>query len=234
MKEELMTDFAVPATKIVVVPFGINNTLPTTALTAQQAREALGLAPDQKVMLFFGRVVPYKGLENLIVALGVLRKRDESYRLVIAGPIEEGGEYWERIREAIHQSGTSSSVVEDIGFVSDQKVEMYFKAADVVVLPYVDISQSGVLFLGYSFGLPVIVTDVGSLNEEVVEGRTGFVCKPRDPLALAACIDRYFDSELFQGLKDRRQEIRQYANERYSWTKVAELTAQVYRELCQK
>jgi glycosyltransferase involved in cell wall biosynthesis len=234
MKEELMTDFAVPATKIVVIPFGINNTLPTTALTAQQAREALGLDLRKKVMLFFGRITPYKGLEHLIRALAELRKQDESYRLLIAGPLKDRDEYWQQIRETIHSTGTRGNIIEHIGFVPDEKVELYFKAADVIVLPYTDVFQSGVLFLGYSFGLPVIVTDVGSLKEEVVEGRTGFVCKPRDPLALAACIDRYFNSDLFQSLKDRRQEIRRYANERYSWTKVAELTEQVYTELTQK
>jgi len=231
MKEELITDFAVPATKIVVIPFGINNTLPSTALTAQQARDALGLDQDMKVMLFFGRVVPYKGLEHLIAALGELRKRDENYRLLIAGPTEPGDGYWQRIQETIERTGTSGGIIEHIGFIPDEKVELYFKAADVVVLPYVDIFQSGVLFLGYSFGLPAIATDVGSLKEDVVEGRTGLVCGPRDPVALAACVHRYFNSDLFQNLKDRRQEIRRYANERYSWAKVADLTKQVYTEL---
>ena len=112
-------------------------------------------------------------------------------------------------------------------------MRLYFNAADVIVLPYLRIFQSGVLFLAYSFGLPVIATDVGSLKEDVVEGRTGFICRPRDPMALAACIERYFNSELFQNLKERRQEIREYANERHSWTKVAEITKQVYSELTQ-
>jgi len=234
MKEELVTDFAVPASKIVVIPFGINNTLPSTALTTQQAREALGLDVHTKVVLFFGRVTPYKGLEYLIEALGELRKRGENYRLLIAGPIKDSDEYWQRIQEKIHSTGTRGNTIDHIGFVPDEKVELYFKAADVLVLPYIDVFQSGVLFLGYSFGLPVIVTNVGSLKEELVEGRTGFVCEARDPLALAACIDRYFNSDLFRSLEARRQEIREYANERYSWTKVAELTEQVYTELTQK
>jgi glycosyltransferase involved in cell wall biosynthesis len=226
-----MTDFAVPAKKIVVIPFGINNTLSTMALTGEQAREALGLGLHRKVMLFFGHIKPYKGLEHLIEALGELRKRDESYLLLIAGPVKHGDEYFQRIRETIYRTETYSSIFEHIGFVADEKVQLYFRAADVIVLPYIHVFQSGVLFLAYSFGLPVIVTDVGSLKEDVVEGRTGLVCRPRDPLALAACIDRYFNSDLFQNLEDRRQEIRQYANERHSWTKIAELTKQVYAEL---
>jgi D-inositol-3-phosphate glycosyltransferase len=232
MKEDLMNDFAVPASKIVVIPFPI--ALPTLTLTAQQAREALGLDLQKKIMLFFGHIKPYKGLEHLIEALGELRKRDESYLLLIAGPIKHGDEYLQRIRETIDRTGTYSNIVEHIGFIADEKVQLYFKAADVIVLPYIHIFQSGVLFLAYGYGLPVIVSDVGSLREDVVEGRTGFVCRPRDPLALAACIDRYFNSDLFQNLEDRRKELRQYAKDRHSWTKVAKFTKQVYAELTQE
>ena len=79
--------------------------------------------------------------------------------------------------------------------------------------------------------MPTIATDVGSLKEDVVEGRTGFVCGPRYPLALAACVDRYFNSDLSQSVKDRRQDIRRYANERYSRTKAADLTKPVHTAL---
>ena len=86
-------------------------------------------------------------------------------------------------------------------------------------------------FLAYSFGLPVIATDVGSLREDVVEGRTGFICRPRDCSDLAKTILRYFESELFRDLGNRRAEIEKYANERYSWEKVASITARVYSNL---
>jgi len=56
--------------------------------------------------------------------------------------------------------------------------------------------QSGVLFLGYNFGLPVIASDVASLREEIIEGKTGFVFKPRDSADLASKIDKYFDSRI--------------------------------------
>ena len=115
-------------------------------------------------------------------------------------------------------------MIERIEYVPDADTEIYFKAADVLVLPYVHIFQSGVLFLGYNFGLPVIASDVGSLREDIVEGKTGFVCKPRDPVDLAKSIETYFSSELYRHLDARRQEIRDFANERYSWTRVGEIT----------
>ena len=96
-----------------------------------------------------------------------------------------------------------------------------FKAADVLILPYTHVFQSGVLFLGYSFGLPAIAADVGTLKEEIIEGQTGFVFKPQDSSDLASKIDEYFKSELFRNLETRRAEIKAYANERYSWDKVA-------------
>jgi glycosyltransferase involved in cell wall biosynthesis len=88
-----------------------------------------------------------------------------------------------------------------------------------------------VLFLGYNFGLPVIASDVGSLREDIVEGRTGFVFKPEDPADLAKGIETYFSSELYQQLATRRREIRDFANERYSWTRVGEITRGVYAQL---
>jgi glycosyltransferase involved in cell wall biosynthesis len=122
-------------------------------------------------------------------------------------------------------------VSQEIGFIPDKDIELYFKAADVVVLPYTEIFQSGIAFLAYSFGLPVIATDVGSFREDIVEETTGFVCRPKDPDDLAATIDRYFDSPLYQHLDQRRQEIRRYAVAGHSWDAVAEITRKVYSDL---
>jgi glycosyltransferase involved in cell wall biosynthesis len=105
------------------------------------------------------------------------------------------------------------------------------KAADVLVLPYKEIFQSGVLFLAYSFGLPVVATDVGSFREEIVEGQTGFLSKPGDPTEFAKAIEGYFASDLFKNLKDRRQEIKDYAGANHSWHAVAELTRNAYAAL---
>jgi glycosyltransferase involved in cell wall biosynthesis len=79
----------------------------------------------------------------------------------------------------------------------------------------------------------VIATDVGSLRQDIVEGRTGFVCQPKDSSDLAETIDKYFQSELFRNLENRRLQIKEYANERYSWDKVATITTAVYSELLQ-
>ncbi len=118
--------------------------------------------------------------------------------------------------------------------IPDAETEIYFKAADVLVLPYRQIYQSGVLFLGYSFGLPILAADVGDLKEDIVEGKTGFVFKPEDPVDLARSIEKYFSSDLFLDLSNRRQEIRNYAKERHSWHGVGQITMSVYANLLRR
>ena len=131
----------------------------------------------------------------------------------------------------INASPVRDKIMLKIEYVPDAETEIYFKAADILILPYTHIFQSGVLFLGYNFGLPSIAADVGSLKEEIVEGQTGLVFRPRDAADLARTIEKYFTSDLYLNLPARRQGIREFANERYSWSKVARITTEVYAGL---
>ena len=231
MKNELVAEFSVPQEKVSVVPFGINNTVPNTKLSPAEAKSQMGIEGTDRTMLFFGNIAPYKGLEYLIAALAELLKEDTSYRLLIVGKPKGKKDYWEQLQQTIARSGVQNQLVERIEYIPDEETELYFKAADVLVLPYTHIFQSGVLFLGYSFGLPTIASDVGSLKEEILEGKTGFVFRPQDSSDLARKIESYFKSELFRNLESRRAEIKEYANERYSWDKVARITTAVYAAL---
>jgi len=214
-----------------VIPFGINNTVPYTQLTSAEAKQRLGLTAREKAVLFFGNIAPYKGLEHLVEAIALLGRQDPHYRLIIAGRPKNCVTYWEEIRQQISRSGLHSNFIERIEFIPDEETEIYFKAADVLVLPYKHIFQSGVLFLGYNFGLPVIASDAGSLRDEIVEGRTGFVYRAQDQVDLAKVIAAYFSSELFKDLNQRRHEIQAYAHERHSWKNVAKITTRVYSRL---
>lgn len=231
MKSELLADFGVEENKVSVIPFGINNTVPNTTLSTAEAKRQLGIGEDERTLLFFGNIAPYKGLEYLVAAFAEVLKKDQSYRLIIAGKPKESANHWEQIQEEIARLGIRDRVIEKIEYVPDEQTELYFKAADVLALPYTRIFQSGVLFLGYSFGLPVIASNVGSLPEEIIEGQTGFVFRSQDSTDLAKVIGRYFEGELFQNLESRRTEIKEYANERYSWDKIASITTSVYSDL---
>ena len=231
MKAGLAAQFGVAGTKVTVIPFGVNNTVPDTELTPAEARRRLGLHDGEKALLFFGNIAPYKGLEYLICAFTELAKKSGDYRLVIAGRPKDSEDYWRRIQRQISSSGVGERIILRSEYVPDEQTELYFKSADILVLPYTEIFQSGVLFLSYSFGLPVIASDAGSLKEEIVEGKTGFVFRSQNAAELADVVEKYFASDLYRGLDINRQMIRAYANERYSWSKVAAITAGIYSKL---
>jgi len=231
MKREMISEFRIPESKVSVIPFGINNTVPNTSLSSAEARRQLGISETDKALLFFGNIAPYKGLKYLIAAFNELLKRDRSYRLLIVGKPKGPESYWNQVRRTIASSGIGDRVIEKIEYIPDEETELYFKAADVLILPYVHVFQSGVLFLGYSFGLPAIAADVGNLMEEIIEGETGFVFEPQDSCDLASKIEKYFNSGLFHNLGTRRAHIKEYANQRYSWDKVAAITTTVYSQL---
>lgn len=232
MKQELCGDFGVPDHSVTVIRHPVNNAFPNTDLSPREARRRLGIDLGEKVMLFFGRIRPYKGLEYLLSAFEQVADYDSSYRLIIAGECQKGYEsYSSIIQRAIDTHRNRHCILPAIGFVPDQDAEIYLKAADVLVLPYKDIFQSGVLFLAYSFGLPVIASDVGSFRDEIIEGQTGFLCKPCDANDLARAIDTYFASNLFGQLSERRSQLQHYAFAQHSWSTVAELTEKSYMEL---
>jgi glycosyltransferase involved in cell wall biosynthesis len=233
MKQELVNDFGQSLDRISVIPFGINNSVPNTPLAAREARNHLGIREGEKAILFFGNIAPYKGLEYLVAAFRKAACQRTDYRLIIAGRPKNCESYWSSIREDIREDVEAGRILLRSEFIPDEETEIYFKAADVLVLPYTHIYQSGVLFLGYSFGLPVLVSDVGFLKNEVVEGQTGFVFQPQDEDDLATAIDRYFGSDLYKNLDHHRPEITAYALEHHSWDLVAQITMKKYADLLQ-
>ena len=97
MKSELVAEFGIPGDKVSVIPFGINNTVPATALSTAEAKRQLGISNNDKALLFFGNIAAYKGLEYLIAAFEELLKTDRSYRLLIVGKPKGPEGYWKTI-----------------------------------------------------------------------------------------------------------------------------------------
>lgn len=235
MKGELLEEYGVRPDAVTVIPFGINNSVPDTALTSGEARRKLGFGSTEKIVLFFGAIRPYKGLEYLVAAFQKVAVAHPEYRLIIAGESKKGSEqYWLDIKNSIESHPTRNQVMQKIEFVPDGETELYFKAADVTVLSYTEVFQSGVLFLAYSFGLPVIASDVGSFRDDIIPGETGLVCKACDVDDLAKALEQYFQSELLRTLGRHRPRIRDFANARNSWGVVGEMTRTVYAELSAK
>jgi glycosyltransferase involved in cell wall biosynthesis len=153
----------------------------------QIAIEQLELVPDKKTLLFFGLIRDYKGLDLLIDAMSLL---DESYQLIIAG--ECYGDF-EKYRQAIENSPACTRIKVLNRYIADDEVPRLFSAADLLVTPYRSATQSGVIPVAYHFDLPVLVTDVGGLKENIERAGTGLVCLPTVE-SLSENIRKFFQS----------------------------------------
>jgi glycosyltransferase involved in cell wall biosynthesis len=134
-------------------------------------------------ILFFGRIWGYKGLEYLIRAEPLITARVPGAKIVIAGQ----GESFDRYRQLIKNPQNFLILNE---YISGQRQSELFRQSSVVVLPYIEASQSGVIPVAYTFAKPVVATTVGALPEMVEDGRTGYLVPPRDPEALADAVVR--------------------------------------------
>lgn len=142
-------------------------------LDKNQARESLNLPKNGFIFLFFGFIRRYKGLDLLIEAFNLLSKSEKAYLLI-------AGEYYsdeEEIKNLIQSSPVKNNIIEHTHFIKNEDVAQYFSTADVVVQPYRNATQSGVTPLAYHFEVPMIVTRVGALSEQVPE-TIGLVCEP--------------------------------------------------------
>ena len=161
--------------------------------TRAEARAALGLADDAHVALYFGFIKAYKGVTHLIDAAPRLKARyGDGLRLLIVGDVYgDARPYHERVAAC----GAADIIRFEDGFVPEERVEDHFLAADLVVLPYVSATQSGIVQIAYNYDRPVVTTDVGGLPEVVLEGETGFLVPPGDADALADAVIRFFDED---------------------------------------
>lgn len=231
MKQQLITEYKISEDKISIIQFGINSTVPDTKLSRQQARKVLKLNETQKTLLFFGNIAPYKGLEYLILALPHLKEKFHDIVLLIAGCIKDCDEYWNKIEKLISELHLRDNVIKKIEYIPDEEVEIYFKAADVLILPYTFVFQSGVIFLSYNFGLPVIASNVGEIENDILEGQTGYVFEKKNHKDLAEKIALYFDGELYQNLETNKNHIISYAKEKYSWEKIGKISYEIYHKI---
>jgi glycosyltransferase involved in cell wall biosynthesis len=142
----------------------------------------------EHVILFFGLIRKYKGLDQLLEAIPLLQH--QNITLLIAGECYENQKEYE---QKIIDLGIQQKTKCRFQFIANEEVEPYFKAADLICLPYHNATQSGILMMAYGFGKPVVVTRVGGLPELVKEGKTGVVVQNNTPATLAAGIDTVLD-----------------------------------------
>jgi glycosyltransferase involved in cell wall biosynthesis len=179
----------------------------------QEARERLGLNLNDRILLFFGFIRKYKGLDILLEAMTIIRQKNAGIKLLVAGEFYEDEKLY---RELIEKNELRDVLILRTEFIADRDVKYYLCAADVVVQPYRNATQSGVTPLAYHFEKPMIVTNVGSLPALVPDGKVGLVAEP-EPASIAAAVTRYFELGENYFIPHLRSE-----KEKYSWHQLTE------------
>lgn len=160
------------------------------ALSKQAARKHLGLPEQEKIILFFGFIRKYKGLDLLLEAMHLLNLKHSTLniQLLIAGEFYEDKKQYE---EQIEQLGIAASLILRTDFIADSEVKYYLSAADFVIQPYRNATQSGVTPLAYHFNKPMLVTNVGGLPDLVPDRKVGLVAEP-NAQAIASKIEELY------------------------------------------
>lgn len=178
----------------------------------EMALEHLGLDPSFRYLLFFGLVRAYKGLDWLIEAFADERLRCYPVKLIVAGEFyEQKEQYLDRVKSL----GLEQWVVVHDAFVPDDRVKDYFNASDLIVQPYKSATQSGVTQIAYHFEKPMLVTNVGGLDEIVPNGKVGYAVKPEVRCIADALVD-FFSQNRYDNFQKGIVEEK----EKYSWSKL--------------
>jgi glycosyltransferase involved in cell wall biosynthesis len=204
--------------------------LPEEEIGRAEARRRVGFPAQGPIVLFFGLIRRYKGLEVLLEAFGEVERRFPNARLAIVGqllPTDDADfEYHSRL---LAEASRRESVLRVGEYVDIDRVGLYFLAADVVVVPYTRTSHSGVLMAALAAGRPVVVTKTGAMPEVVEEGKTGFVVPPGDAAALAGAISRLLEKPEMAARMGR--EASEHARRNFSWDSIAGRTIDLYRSM---
>lgn len=187
------------------------------------ALQQLNLSESNKYLLFFGLIRDYKGLDILLEAMALPQLADPSIQLIIAGEFYSDPTPYHQL---IDRNNLSQRVHLHAGFIPDNKVALYFSAADIVVQPYKNATQSGVTQIAYHFEKPMIVSCVGGLPEMVPDGIAGRVVNPAPEAIADAILEMLPDESLSkyaQGVSNEKS--------KYSWEKLSESIMKIYKKI---
>jgi D-inositol-3-phosphate glycosyltransferase len=187
------------------------------------AMRRLNLSQDYSYLLFFGFIRAYKGLDLLLEAFADKQLRNRKLKLIVAGEFYDDEAPY---KQQIEKLGITDDVILYDRFINEDEVAPFFCAADLVVQPYRNATQSGVTQVAYHFDKPMLVTDVGGLSEIVPDRRCGYVVKT-EPEAIAGAIIDYFDNnrsiEFTAEVKKEK--------EKYAWTKMTAAIKDVFYKI---
>ncbi|MEM7479616.1 MAG: glycosyltransferase family 4 protein [Acidobacteriota bacterium] len=213
-------------TAVEVIPLGHHGPWAEAAKGQEEARRELEVPTDVPLALFFGLQKPYKGLDLLIDAFAACRVALPTARLAICGaprhPTDE-------IEARLARHGLEEAVHRRFTFLDLAEAQLWFEAADLVVLPYRQASQSMIPAMAYTFARPVLATAAGAFPEQVLAGETGELVPPGDGAAFGDCLAALLADR--DRCRDLGRAGRRFADRRWAWDGIAAATLDVYRSL---
>ena len=222
--KELCTIFDIPESKASRIPLGAMELFKDEVISKVDSRKKLGIPLNSNVILFFGNIRDYKGLDILLESLPYVIEKIENTLLLIAG---SPWSKWDKYDQMIQKKHLSAHVVLNLNFISSDLSKYYYYASDLVVLPYKEfMAQSEVGAVALSFEKPLIVTNVGGLSELVKDTR--FVVEPNNPKALAdKAVLALTNPDILLKLSMDSHDLA----EKFSWGNIAKKTAGLYKNI---
>ena len=220
-----LAKLGVDPAKINVIPHGNYLDKVPTLMSPVEAKSALGIRRNAPVVLFFGQIKEVKGLDLLIQAIADVSREIAEVTLLIAGrPWKVEFSPYDKL---IDDLGIRDRCVLHIRYIPDSEVHLYYAAADIVVLPYREVYQSGVVLMAMSYGRPVLVSDLPGMTAVVTEGDNGYVFRQGSATLLAQALTRALQDE--QERHRMTERALEYVRRNHDWNEIGKQTAELYR-----
>lgn len=211
------------ANKEVMIPHG-HFLEYAASVSKEKSRKYLNIPQNKIVFLFFGQIKKVKGVGVLLEAFAQIKKEYSNILLVIAGSVWKDN--FSQYQDIIIRNNMNDQVRTDIRYIPEEEVRYYYSSADLCVLPYLDVYQSGVIQLCYAYKKPVIATRIGAFEEVVIDGETGFMCEPDNSRDLASVLRVAINS--IDRFDEMGQKGYEYIADKFSWNRIANKVNDIY------
>jgi len=225
VKSELENHFHLPPEKVTVIPNGVDIFNFDLNVNREDVKRRYGIRPDERIILFVGRLVPQKGVDTLIRAVPHIIKQHRDVRILISG------DGWSKgYLEELARSSGFREYIKFLGFIPDSELAKLMASADVLVIPSIYEPFGIVALEGMAAGVPVVATNVGGLAEIIEHDRTGVLVYPGNPESIAWGVNRVLSDRKYSNWLV--QNARRKVQEAYSWDAIAERTLRIYEKAC--
>lgn len=229
-KQRFLSLFDLPRERLHIIPHGNEQlflSVRSKTLTGARMREKYGIDADAPVILFFGNLTPSKGLPDLLKAFSQVCVQEPRARLIIVGRPTKFIDM-DQITQLVDELGIGKATIIDAHYLPMENVAPLMDMATMVIYPYLNSTQSGALQVAYTFGKPVIATNVGGLPEAVDDGKSGFLVPPSSLDDLSRTILKLIkDPNL---VRDMGNYAKHLSETKFSWEAIAQEIRVIYED----